>query len=481
MELNSIYWFRQDLRLSDNPALISASEKGNFLPIYILDDINSGEFKIGGASRVWLYHSLSILDESLGSKLNFYLGDPCTIILDIVNRLNIKFVTWNRCYEPWRIERDLIIKKELRKNNVRVETFNGSLLWEPWEVLNQDRKFYRVFTPFYNKGCLLKKPPRMPLEKPKELKLTEKDFKSVDISDLNLLPKTNWHKSLTSLWKFGEKNAKKRLKSFLIEGLKGYKMGRNFPGKQNVSRISPYLHTGELSPNQVWYEAKHSKELKDLTSFHSEIVWREFSYYLLYHFPNLPKNNFQEKFNLFPWNSHQKNFDLWKRGMTGYPIVDAGMRELYKTGYMHNRTRMIVGSFLVKNLLIHWRYGELWFWDCLFDADLANNSASWQWIAGSGADAAPYFRIFNPVLQGQKFDPDGIYTLKFVPELRKIPKKYLFSPWLAPKTILKNAGIELGVTYPEPVIELKESREKALSAFEKIKKNRDVQFNFNSW
>ena len=271
-------------------------------------------------------------------------------------------------------------------------------------------------------------------------------------------------------WHIGEDHAQDRLQEFVDHGLKDYKEGRNFPAQQNVSRLSPHLHFGEISPNQAWYAAKQKGKGQNMDHFLSELGWREFSYSLLYHFPKLPRKNLQAKFDKFPWRNDKRLLRRWQQGQTGYPIVDAGMRELWQTGYMHNRVRMIVGSFLVKNLLLHWHHGERWFWDCLVDADLANNSASWQWIAGCGADAAPYFRIFNPVTQGQKFDAAGEYTRHFVPELKDLPDKFLFNPWQAPPGVLNEAGVTLGKTYPEPVVDLKLSRERALQAFASLKK-----------
>ncbi len=296
---------------------------------------------------------------------------------------------------------------------------------------------------------------------------------NTSIENLNLLPSAKWNKSIESCWEIGEKAAHEKLVSFLDNGLKNYKENRNHPFKKNVSRLSPHLHFGEISPNQAWYSAQIKNMdqgyTADVDCFLSELGWREFSHSLLYHFPNLPSKNFQSTFDNFPWTENNEYLTAWKTGQTGYPIVDAGMRELWQTGYMHNRVRMIVGSFLVKNILLHWHHGRDWFWDCLVDADLANNSASWQWIAGSGADAAPYFRIFNPITQGEKFDPEGQYTRHFVPELSQLPNKYLFKPWEAPATILKACKIDLGKTYPNPIINLKESRDRALQAYKKIR------------
>ena len=282
------------------------------------------------------------------------------------------------------------------------------------------------------------------------------------------MPKIRWDKKLQPHWKIGEAGAKERLEDFFQEGLPSYKEGRNLPAKPFVSRLSPHLHFGEISPNQVWYAATFQGKTKDIDHFCSELGWREFSHSLLYYNPTLPVDNLQKKFDNFPWSNDLTRLSAWQKGRTGVPMVDAGMRELWQTGFMHNRVRMITGSFLVKNLLLHWHHGERWFWDTLVDADLANNSASWQWIAGCGADAAPYFRIFNPVTQGQKFDPDGDYVRRYIPEIAALPNKFLFSPWDAPEDLLVDLNITLGETYPKPVVDLKTSRNKALEAFKSV-------------
>ena len=468
----AIHWFRQDLRITDNPSLEAAAEFDAVLPIYILDNENSKEFKLGSASKWWLHHSLNSLNQSLEGKLSIYKDNPTDVIKNLLENYDIKAVFWNRCYEPWRIDGDKDIKNYLDGKNIETQSFNSNLLWEPWNISKDDGTPYRVFTPYYKKGCLNSEDPRIPSGEASIGSICN-DTNSIAIEDLNLIPEIKWYLEMEDIWEPGEEGAKKRLHQFLEEGLSDYKEGRNFPNKKNVSRLSPYLHFGEISPNEVWHQAKTKESItgiqKSLDHFLSELGWREFSYYLLYHFPFLPKENFQAKFNRFPWIKDEFLLDLWQKGKTGYPIVDAGMRELWQTGYMHNRLRMVVGSFLVKNLLIDWREGENWFWDCLVDADLASNSAGWQWVAGSGADAAPYFRIFNPVTQGLKFDPEGEYTKKYVPELKLLPNKFLFNPWEAPKEILKEAGIELGKDYPEPIIDLKSSRELALKAFGKTK------------
>ena len=465
----NILWFRKDLRLKDNPALVEANLNAKILPIFILDNSNPQEYKMGAASKVWLHHSLKILNNSLENKLNFYKGDPIRIINKLIKTKNINGIYWNRCYEPWEIKRDKKIKNKLTTNNIVVKSYNGSLIREPWEVLKEDKTPYKVFTAFYKKAYLLSEFAADILNEPLKINFSSKIDESISLDSLKLLPKLSWADNIIKQWKVGEKQANLKVDNFFRKGIKDYKNGRNFPFKKNISLLSPHIHFGEISPKQLWFKAKSIKANKNIEHFIREICWREFSYYLLYHFPQLPIHNLQIKFNNFPWKDNDYYFNNWKKGLTGYPIIDAGMRELYSTGYMHNRVRMIVASFLVKNLLVHWHKGERWFWDCLFDADLANNCVSWQWIAGSGSDAAPYFRIFNPVTQGKKFDEEGVYTKKYVPELSHMPKKYLFNPWEAPEDVLKKANVNLGVNYPKPIVGIRESREKAINAFSQIK------------
>ena len=469
----SVLWFRQDLRIADNPALIEACKDSSIVPIYILDDKSAGDWKYGAASRWFLFEALTDLNKLLDNQLLFFEGDASEVLIDIVKEVGAESVYWNRCYEPWAIERDSRIKKSLKALNISVQSFNSSLLWEPWAVLKKDGTPYKVFTPFYRKGCLVSSAPRMPLEIPSNINCVAFEG-SKSLSELGLRPKNNWYKKFENIWDVSSDGVAAKLRGFLDEGLDVYREGRNFPSKKYVSALSPYLRFGMISPNMVWYAAISEKTLKsedrNLDTFLSELGWREFSYYLLYHFPQLPSQNLQRKFDAFPWNKDPDDMlEIWEKGLTGYPLVDAGMRELYQTGYMHNRLRMVVGSFLVKNLLIDWREGEKWFWDCLVDADLASNSAGWQWIAGCGADAAPYFRIFNPITQSEKFDSEGAYIRKYVPELSKLPSKYIHAPWQAPEKILKDNNVELGVTYPLPIVDIKESRQAALEAFSRTK------------
>ena len=471
----SIYWIRQDLRLSDNPALTASVKNGSIIPIYILDDKNPKEHKIGSSSKIWLHYSLQKLKKQFDNKLIFSKGNPEVILTELCQSESISNIFWNRVYEPWSISRDKKIKENMKKEGVEINTFNGSLLWEPWQVLKNDGTPYRVFTPYYRRGCLNANEPRRPLEKPRKIDYFEvKNFKCLTIDQLNLLPKHAWKEKIIETWNIGEKAANKRLDEFVESELNDYKEGRNFPSKKNVSRLSPHLHWGEISPNTVWFKVWDLNQLgikhqQDTDTFLSEMGWREFSNYLLYYFPELPRKNLQKKFDNFSWDNNPLFLKAWQKGQTGYPIIDAGMRELWSTGYMHNRLRMIVGSFLVKNLLLHWHEGEKWFWDCLVDANLASNSSGWQWIAGCGADAAPYFRIFNPITQGLKFDADGDYVRKFVPEISLLPNKFLFNPWEAPDEILEKANVKLGESYPKPIVDIKASRQKALSAFAELK------------
>ena len=468
----SIAWFRQDLRVTDNPALTAAAEAGTVLPIYIMDDVNAGNWAMGAASRAWLHHSLEALDRALDGKLVLFRGDAREIIDHLTGSLPVKSVFWNRCYEPWRIKRDAQIKTDLLDRGIDTRSFNASLLWEPWSVSKKDGTPYRVFTPFYQKGCLSLPTPRKPLAPPAQVDWHSAAIdNSLSVGDLELLPTASWHEPLCQYWQIGEAAAAQKLETFCDATLTDYKRGRDFPSLDATSRLSPHLRFGEISPHQLW----HRIDLAGLHDrgdgpayFKREIAWREFSYHLLYHFPGLPEQNFNPRFDDFQWLDEPTGLQAWREGRTGIPIIDAGMRELWQTGYMHNRVRMIVASFLIKNMLVHWRTGEAWFWDCLVDADLANNAASWQWCAGTGADAAPYFRIFNPVLQSEKFDPEGQYLLRYCPELSGLPARYRHKPWEASEELLQAAGMKLGEDYPLPILDLKVTRERALERFKAL-------------
>lgn len=464
----TIFWFRQDLRLSDNPGLIEAAKLGKIVPIYIWSHITDKQFKMGNASRVYLHHSLKSLDKSLKHTLNFYKGDPQKILKDLVKKHDIKNVFCSSCYEPWQVFKDAEIHKMLTSLHVNFRMFNGSYLWEPEKIKNTEGSYYKIFGAYKKKVYLFE--PRKPFAKPKKLNLIRDSSNRITLKDLNLISDHTWERKIKNYWSFGENSAQKKLETFLNNGLLGYKKDRDYPGKENTSKLSVNLHFGEISPYQIWHKINKLSLVgkQDRVHFLSELIWREFSCYLMAYFKGLPSDNFQSKFDNFVWQYDTALLNAWKKGETGYPFVDAGMRELYETGYMHNRVRMVVASFLVKNLMIHWHSGRDWFWDCLVDADLANNSTNWQWVAGCGVDAAPYFRIFNPITQGEKFDPNGIYTRKFVPELRLLPDKYLFKPWTAPQKVLKASGVVLGKNYPKPIVDLLASRSRALEAYKNL-------------
>lgn len=469
---SSIMWFRQDLRVKDNPALNAACDNGKIIPVYIFDTSAPDSMLMGGASKWWLHHSLTSLNERLNGHLQIFAGDPKTLIPQLATTFGVEHVFWNRCYEPWQIKRDTELKQALKEQGVTAKSANGSLLWEPMTITKSDGTPYKVFTPYYRKGCLQAQAPRFPMAPPARITYSDVAQKGQSLDSLALIPDIPWYNTMERLWQPGEEGAAQRLDRFITEHATSYKTARDQPSVEGTSKLSPYLHFGEISPNQVWYavlNAFDGMDNKDIDTYLSELGWREFSYYLLYHFPALPEDNFNPKFNQFPWLDNHDHLRAWQQGKTGVPIVDAGMRELWQTGYMHNRVRMIVGSYLVKNLLTDWRKGERWFWDCLLDADLASNSASWQWVAGSGADAAPYFRIFNPVLQGEKFDSQGEYVRNYCPELSKLPNKYIHKPWDAPDAVLAQANVKLGDTYPTPLVDLKASRQRALDAFAQIK------------
>ena len=473
-EAPRIVWFRQDLRVADNPALRHAAELGPVLPVYVLDESSAPEGRpLGGASRWWLHHSLAALKKELGGLL-LLRGDASVVIGDLARRTKAAGVHWNRCYEPAAIARDTALKVQLTGDGFDAVSFNGSLLNEPWDVRTGEGGPYKVYSPYW-RACL-KLDVAAPVAAPASLKLAQIPRVAGErLEDWGLLPtRPNWAKDFAPLWVPGEAGARAQLANFLDNGLDGYGELRNRPDLPKVSRLSPHLHWGEISPRQVLAATRmhmeHEPALrKDGEKFLSEIGWREFAHHLLFHFPTLPVRNWKPAFDAYPWRTNARDLKAWQRGLTGYPIVDAGMRELWHTGYMHNRVRMVVASFLIKHLRIDWRQGEAWFWDTLLDADVANNAASWQWVAGSGADAAPYFRIFNPMEQGRKFDPDGLYVRHWCPELARLPNPVLHAPFTAPPEILEAAGVTLGKTYPRPIVDHAEARAAALEGYKSVK------------
>jgi deoxyribodipyrimidine photo-lyase len=388
-------------------------------------------------------------------------------------------VSWNRLYEPALIARDAQIKTRLQSCGVTCRSVNGSLLLEPWQNLNKSERPFRVFTPFW-KAHQSRAPVDPPRPPPDALPSVPDDMGSLRITDLHLLPDIPWDQGLRATWSVGEEAAHAELETFLNQRLSSYAEDRDRPDRVGTSRLSPYLHCGQLSPRQVMHAVEsyttgytQAGLIKGADVYKRELGWREFAYHLLYHFPDTVEAPLNPRFKLLPWrNDSAEDLAAWQGGQTGFPIVDAGMRELWHTGWMHNRVRMLVASLLTKNLRIHWKEGERWFWDTLVDADLANNVQGWQWTAGCGADAAPYFRIFNPVLQGERYDPAGVYVRRWIPEIAKLPNKFIHKPWEAPNSILNEAGIQLRVTYPWPIVDLKTSRRAALEAFERVKQGK---------
>ncbi len=482
--MTTLLWFSRDLRLADNPALAAAIVRGRpILPVFILDDEEAGERAPGGASRWWLHGSLEALRADLkarGSNLILRRGSAQAVLAELIAETGADAVYWNRRYEPWAIARTEPLKAALTARGIEARSFNAALLREPWTIKTQTGGPYRVFTPFWR--ALRAIGAEAPgLHAPERIIAPEAWPQSDRLEDWALQPSSpDWASGFREQWTPGEAGAQARLAAFAAEQVFDYTGKRNLPGIDGTSRLSPHLHFGEIGPRQVWaaVTAEAMVQTGDpspegVDVFLSEIAWREFSYHLLFHNPTLPSQALHPEFEAMPWSHGRKALRAWQQGRTGYPIVDAGMRELWTTGWMHNRVRMITASFLIKHLMIDWRVGEAWFWDTLVDADLASNSASWQWVAGCGADAAPYFRIFNPVLQGEKFDSDGAYVRRWVPEIAGLPNKLLHAPWTAKPHELRAAGVELGRTYPRPMVDHAAARQRALAAYDEIKKGRD--------
>ncbi len=465
--MTTIVWFRQDLRTSDNPALAAGAKRGAVVPLYVLDE--EGRRPLGGASRWWLHHSLAALEKSLGG-LVLRRGNPAQLLPQIAKAAGADRAVWNRSHEPDAIARDEAVVEALDRAGIAVETFNGNLLHEPTEIRTQTGGPFKVYTPFW-RACRAGKV--APPERAHKPNVSMDGIDSDTLTAWKLLPeKPNWAAGWEKYWTPGEKGAQARLDAFLRSDLKDYAAARDRPAGRNTSMLSPHLHFGEISPRQVWARVSFAAEKATLAQtaakFEAEIGWREFCAHLLYHFPTLPQQNWRKEFDRFPWRRSAADLKVWQRGETGYPMVDAGMRELWHTGWMHNRVRMVVASFLVKHLRIDWREGEAWFWDTLVDADLANNSGNWQWVAGSGADASPFFRIFNPMVQGDKFDPQGEYVRRWCPELKNLPDKHIHAPFAAGTDALAAAGVTLGRDYPKPIVDHAEARAAALAAYRKI-------------
>jgi deoxyribodipyrimidine photo-lyase len=479
-----IVWFRDDLRLADNPALCAAITHGApVLCVYVHDEESAGLRPPGGASRWWLGRSLAALSadlEARGAKLHVFRGAAGPLVERIVRQTRAHAVFWNRRYGAAERGIDAQLNASLQANGADCESFNSHLLREPWEVTTQAGGPMKVFTPFWRAARALGEP-ALPLPAP--MRIAGADLPpslqplAVSIDSLGFEPsKPDWAGGLRAEWRPGEAGAHARLEAFLDDGLKGYGEGRNRPDRMSTSQLSPHLRFGEIGPRQIWHVARsavlsgdsHAPE-SDLDKFLSEIGWREFAFHLLFHNPELATRNYNPKFDAFPWHRDEGMLAAWQKGRTGYPLVDAGMRQLWTTGWMHNRVRMVVGSFLVKHLMLDWREGERWFWDTLVDACPANNTASWQWVAGTGADAAPYFRIFNPFGQGEKFDAAGLYVREWVPELRRLPDHLIHRPWEASPAMLASAGVRLGADYPRPIVNHDAARARALEALAGMK------------
>ncbi|MEY2880682.1 MAG: hypothetical protein RLZZ15_3062 [Verrucomicrobiota bacterium] len=467
--------------MQDNPALLAAVEHGGpVVPLYILDDAGEGRWPAGGAARWWLRHSLAALDGALrerGSRLRLARGDSAEVLRAVAREVGAGAVFWNRRYEPAAVARDARIKAELLAHGIAARSFGAALLHEPHTIANREGRPFQVFTPYWRHCLTLPVAPPVKLP-PGKIASPARWPQGAELAELELLPKRGWDAEFGPTWEPGEAAAARRLREFVSTAMGDYASERDAPGRDGTSRLSAALHWGEISPRQIWAAVEASARgsgvfppSRGAGTFLTEVGWREFAHQLLFHFPHTAEAPLRESFQNFPWAEDPagKKLRAWQRGLTGYPIVDAGMRQLWRTGWMHNRVRMIVASFLVKHLRLPWTLGAAWFWDTLVDADLASNTLGWQWSAGCGADAAPYFRIFAPVLQGRKFDAGGDYVRRWVPELARVPAEHLHAPWEAPPLELAAAGVQLGKNYPHPIVDHATARAEALAALRRMR------------
>lgn len=468
--------FRNDLRVADNRALAAAAETDRpVVPVFILDEESEGMRPAGAASRWWLHHALAALEkriDSLGSRLILRRGAMQSTVADLVENTGAGAVFWNRRYAPAQIAVDTKMKAALRDAGIETQSFDGYLLHEPSVLRTGSGGPYKVYTPFW-RALSAGPDPRDPVDAPARLAAWSGRLHGDTLASWNLLPRSpDWAAGFHDVWTPGEDGAQARLKAFIDGPIDGYGEGRDRPAKASTSGLSPHLTHGEITPFQIFAALRSTPpdaSSTDVEKFRKEVGWREFCYHLLFHNPDLATRNFNSDFDGFQWQPDADVLRAWKRGRTGYPIVDAGMRELWSTGVMHNRVRMITASFLIKHLLTDWREGEKWFWDTLVDADPASNPANWQWVAGSGADASPYFRIFNPMLQGEKFDPNGDYVRRYVPEIAALPDRYIHQPWKMPAAELRDAGVKLGDTYPVPLIDHDDARARAMQHYKSMR------------
>jgi deoxyribodipyrimidine photo-lyase len=459
----AVVWFRDDLRIADQTALSAAAADGRpIVACYVLDP------NLGAASRWWLHGSLASLARALaarGGRLVLRRGAPSAALAEIAAEVGAAEVHASKSYEPLGRAAEQSVRSALAAIGAELVTHAGALLFDPETIRTRSGEPFRVFTPFWQ--CCLRHVPAPPRAGPRDVVFAQASVAGDPLGDWGLRPSApDWASGFADQWSPGEDGAGRRLASFVAERLEGYRAERERPDRAGSSRLSPHLHFGEVSARSVWAATAGARGGE---AFRRELGWREFARHLLWHWPEFATDSFRSEFRRFPWRDDAERLASWQRGTTGYPIVDAGMRELWHTGWMHNRVRMVAASFLVKHLEIPWQRGAAWFWDTLVDADVANNSVGWQWVAGSGADAAPYFRVFNPTLQGRKFDPDGAYVRRWVPELGRLPSAYVHEPAAAPPEALRAAGVELGASYPRPIVEHRAARAAALAAYQALR------------